>query len=122
MYQLSRAYELEAKPEKALEVLDKLVSQYPSSKWTTEAQFRRGEILFSASRYREAENAYSAVIKARSRQRLLRARFVQTRLVVVQTKSRRRKRRVVLEGDRSRARRGRQVARREIRCNVPNAS
>jgi TolA-binding protein len=62
MYQLSRAYELEGNPEKALAVLDKLVTQHPSSKWTTEAQFRRGEILFSASRYREAEGAYSAVI------------------------------------------------------------
>lgn len=63
MYQLSRAYELEAKPEKALEVLDKLVAKYPSSKWVTEAQFRRGEILFSAGRYHDAENAYAAVIK-----------------------------------------------------------
>jgi cellulose synthase operon protein C len=64
MYQLSRAYELEASPEKALAVLDKLVMQYPSSKWTTEAQFRRGEILFSAARYGEAEKAYSSVIGA----------------------------------------------------------
>jgi TolA-binding protein len=64
MYQLSRAYELEANPEKALVVLDKLVTQYPAGRWTTEAQFRRGEILFSAARYGEAEKAYSAVISA----------------------------------------------------------
>src|SRR5688500_14478972 len=44
MYQLSRAYELEGTPEKALVVLDKLVTQFPQSKWATEAQFRRGEI------------------------------------------------------------------------------
>lgn len=64
MYQLSRAYELEGAPERALGVLDKLVARHPSSKWTTEAQFRRGEILFSAGRYREAEGAYAAVIGA----------------------------------------------------------
>lgn len=64
MYQLSRAYEVEAQPEKALAVLDKLVTKYRSSKWATEAQFRRGEILFSAARYRDAETAYKAVIVA----------------------------------------------------------
>lgn len=64
MYQLSRAYETEAQPEKSLVVLDKLVAQYPNSKWLTEAQFRRGEILFSAARYRDAERAYEAVVSA----------------------------------------------------------
>lgn len=64
MYQLSRAYEAEAQPEKALAVLDDLVTKYPNSKWATEAQFRRGEILFSATRYREAETAYAAVVAA----------------------------------------------------------
>jgi cellulose synthase operon protein C len=64
MYQLARAYEAQAEPEKALEVLDRLVMRYPSSKWMVESQFRRGEILFSDARYREAESAYSAVIGA----------------------------------------------------------
>ena len=64
MYQLSRAYEAEAQPEKSLAVLDRMVTQYPDSKWVTEAQFRRGELLFSASRYRDAEHAYAAVIAA----------------------------------------------------------
>lgn len=64
MYQLSRAYESEAQPEKALAVLDKLVTSHPNSKWTTEAQFRRGELLFSAGRYKDAERAYAAVIAA----------------------------------------------------------
>jgi len=62
MYQLARAYEANSQPEKALVVLDKLVKQFPSSQWIIEAQFRRGEILFSATRYREAELAYLAVI------------------------------------------------------------
>jgi tetratricopeptide (TPR) repeat protein len=64
MYQLSRAHEAAARPEKALAVLDQLVRKYPQSQWYTEAQFRRGEILFSAGRYRDAESAYAAVIKA----------------------------------------------------------
>ncbi|HEY6640696.1 tetratricopeptide repeat protein [Povalibacter sp.] len=64
MYQLSRAYESEGQPEKSLAVLDKLVTQYPDSKWITEAQFRRGEILFSATRYKDAEGAYAAVVAA----------------------------------------------------------
>jgi tetratricopeptide (TPR) repeat protein len=64
MYQLSRAYEAEAQPEKALGVLDLLVTKVPNSKWNTEAQFRRGEILFSMARYRDAEAAYAAVVKA----------------------------------------------------------
>lgn len=64
MYQLSRAHEAQAQPEKALAVLDQLVTKYPRSTWVTEAQFRRGEILFSAGRYRDAERAYEAVTKA----------------------------------------------------------
>ena len=61
MYQLSRAYQAQAQPEKALAVLDKLVTTYPRSQWFVESQFRRGEILFSLKRYREAEAAYTAV-------------------------------------------------------------
>src|SRR5262245_42117973 len=63
LYQLSRAHEAQAQPEKALVVLDQLVTKYPKSRWVTESQFRRGEILFSASRYRDAEGAYAAVIR-----------------------------------------------------------
>ena len=61
MYQLARAYEAQAQPEKALAVLDKLVTTYPRSQWITESQFRRGEILFSTGKYRLAEDAYTAV-------------------------------------------------------------
>ena len=61
MYQLARAYEAQAQPEKALAVLDKLVKTYPRSQWLVESQFRRGEILFSMGKYRDAENAYIAV-------------------------------------------------------------
>ena len=84
-------------------MLDQLVAKYPQSQWYTEAQFRRGEILFSAGRYRDAERAYDAVIDGGPGQRFLRAGPVQARLVAVQAEPRRGKRRFVPEGARSRA-------------------
>lgn len=64
LYQLSRAREAQGATQQALLVLNRLVTQYPHSTWTTEAQFRRGEILFSAQQYALAERAYTAVIAA----------------------------------------------------------
>src|SRR5271155_3241939 len=63
LYQLARAYELNAQPEKALASLDQLVAQYPGSRFMDEAQFRRGELLFSDKAYPKAQAAYEAVIK-----------------------------------------------------------
>src|SRR5579862_8223417 len=63
LYQLARAYELNAQPDKALATLDRLVGSYPSSKYLDEAQFRRGEILFANKSYPAAQAAYEAVIK-----------------------------------------------------------
>jgi len=63
LYQLARAYEANAQPEEALGVLDRLVGRFPASRHFDEAEFRRGEILFSAKRYPEAEKAYGTVIE-----------------------------------------------------------
>jgi TolA-binding protein len=63
LYQLARAYELNAQPDKALASLDQLVSTYPKSRYIDEAQFRRGEILFSDKAYPKAQAAYEAVIE-----------------------------------------------------------
>jgi TolA-binding protein len=63
LYQLARAYELNAQPDKALASLDRLVGSYPNSRYLDEAQFRRGEILFSDKSYPAAQAAYEAVIK-----------------------------------------------------------
>ena len=63
LYQLARAYELNAQPDKALAALDQLVAQFPNSRYLDEAQFRRGEILFSAKAYVKSQAAYEAVIK-----------------------------------------------------------
>ncbi len=63
LYQLARAYELNAQPDKALASLDQLVANYPNSHYLDEAQFRRGELLFSNKAYPKAQTAYESVIK-----------------------------------------------------------
>src|ERR1700678_574876 len=63
LYQLARAYELNAQPDKALASLDQLAASYPNSHYIDEAQFRRGELLFSDKAYPQAQTAYEAVIK-----------------------------------------------------------
>jgi tetratricopeptide (TPR) repeat protein len=63
LYQLARAYELNAQPEQALAALDRLVGSYPHSRFIDEAQFRRGELLFADKKYAPAQNAYEAVIR-----------------------------------------------------------
>jgi TolA-binding protein len=66
LYQLARAYELNAQPDKALAALDQLVQNYPKSRYMDEAQFRRGELLFTQKAYPKARAAYEAVIKTGS--------------------------------------------------------
>jgi TolA-binding protein len=63
LYQLARAYELNAQPDKALATLDKLVAGFPKSHYIDEAQFRRGELLFASKAYPASQAAYEAVIK-----------------------------------------------------------
>jgi len=62
LYQLARAYETTGQPDAALATLDRVVQHYPQSPQLDEVQFRRGELLFSARRYPDAEHAYAAVI------------------------------------------------------------
>src|SRR5208283_656803 len=66
LYQLARAYELNAQPDKALASLDRLVASYPTSRYIDEAQFRRGEILFGEKTYPASQAAYESVIKVGS--------------------------------------------------------
>jgi len=63
LYQLSRAYALEAQSEKAQATLDQLALEYPNSQYIDEVQFRRGETLFVMGQYADAEDAYSVVVK-----------------------------------------------------------
>lgn len=63
LYQLARAYETAGNLETALATLDRLVREYPGTSHRDEAQFRRGELLFSARQYPRAEQAYAIVLK-----------------------------------------------------------
>ncbi|HMA11337.1 MAG TPA: tetratricopeptide repeat protein [Steroidobacteraceae bacterium] len=63
LYQLARAYETTGQPEQALATLDQIVRRFPQSREIPEVQFRRGELLFSAMKYREAEQAYAEVTR-----------------------------------------------------------
>ena len=62
LYQLARAYEQSGRTDKAVRVLKLLARDYPRSSRLDEAHFRRGEILFSDGRFKEAEQAYSNVV------------------------------------------------------------
>lgn len=66
LYQLARAYETTGQPDKALATLDDIVRRYPTGRDLPEVQFRRGELLFSAQKYRDAEAAYAQVVRAGS--------------------------------------------------------
>ena len=62
LYQMSRAYDEIGEPDKAMAVMDRLVVEYPHSRYVDEVQFRRGEYFFVRKKYIDAENAYGAVI------------------------------------------------------------
>ena len=62
LYQMSRAYDEIGEPDKAMAVMDRLVVEYPHSRYVDEVQFRRGEYFFVRKKYIDAEDAYGAVI------------------------------------------------------------
>jgi tetratricopeptide (TPR) repeat protein len=62
LYQLARASEVAGDADAAMAALDELVLRHPRGAHADEAQFRRGEVFFSAKRYAEAEKAYAAVL------------------------------------------------------------
>ncbi|HYB50106.1 MAG TPA: tetratricopeptide repeat protein [Burkholderiaceae bacterium] len=66
LYQLARAYELGGDFDAALRVLGQLVQQYPKTKYLDEANFRRGELLFTTRDYAAAEKAYATVLHSAS--------------------------------------------------------
>jgi len=62
LYQLSRAYEEIGDVDEAMKVMNRLVKQYPHSRYIDEVQFRRGEYFFTRKKYLDAEEAYGAVL------------------------------------------------------------
>ena len=61
-YQLARAYDYAGESSAVLYNLTTLVTQHPTSTLFTEAQFRRGDLLFTQGRFDEANIAYKAVV------------------------------------------------------------
>jgi cellulose synthase operon protein C len=64
LYQLARAQDQGGDAAAALATLDRLVAAHPTSGHRDEAEFRRGELLFAARRWAEAEAAYTTVLQA----------------------------------------------------------
>jgi tetratricopeptide (TPR) repeat protein len=62
LYQMSRAYDEIGQPDEAMAVMDRLVAQYPFSRYVDEVHFRRGEYFFVRRKYLDAENAYGPII------------------------------------------------------------
>lgn len=62
LYQLARAQEQNGELEVSLKTLDRLVAAHPKTAYRDEAEFRRGELLFSTREYAKAEQAYGTVL------------------------------------------------------------
>ncbi len=63
-YQIARAYDNAGDDARSLASLTTLTGSYPRSERYTEAQFRRGEILFAQGDYTAAERAYNEAVAA----------------------------------------------------------
>ncbi|MCU7862565.1 MAG: tetratricopeptide repeat protein [Candidatus Thiodiazotropha sp. (ex Lucinoma borealis)] len=63
LYQLARAYELKGDMTNMMQTLQTLVTQHPQSAHWQEAHFRRGERFFVMQQFKQAENAYNAILK-----------------------------------------------------------
>ena len=62
LYQMSRAYEELGETEEAMSVMERIVHEYPQSRYFDEVQFRRAEHFFAYKHYLDAEDAYSSIV------------------------------------------------------------
>ncbi|HEV7574588.1 MAG TPA: tetratricopeptide repeat protein [Caldimonas sp.] len=62
LYQMARAYEQSGDLEAAQKTLDRMVKDYPATRFAAEANFRRGELLFTGKDYAGAEKAFAVVL------------------------------------------------------------
>ena len=62
LYNLAKAYDHRGDSTTMLDTLDRLAKNYPRSAYIDEAQFRRGELLFSVGLPGQAAEAYNAVV------------------------------------------------------------
>ena len=63
LYQMTRAYEELGRVDEAVEVMNRIASEYPNSDYIDEIQFRRGEYYFTRKKYLDAENAYLTIAR-----------------------------------------------------------
>jgi cellulose synthase operon protein C len=63
-YLIAKAYDLAGDLESSQQALSDLVKEYPGSQFYVEAQFRRGEMLFSDGDFEASSKAYIEVVKA----------------------------------------------------------
>lgn len=66
LYQMSRAYDEIGQPDDAMAVMNRLVLEYPYSKYIDEVNFRRAEYYFVRKKYIESEEAYGSIISVGS--------------------------------------------------------
>ena len=62
LYQMSRAYEELGQTEDAMGVMDRLVRDFPRSRYIDEVRFRRAEYFFTRRHYLDAEAAYKSIV------------------------------------------------------------
>lgn len=67
LYQMSRAHEELGNTDEAMNVMNRIVRDYPESRYVDEIQFRRGEYYFTRRKFLEAEKAYLGIVKAGER-------------------------------------------------------
>ena len=63
LYQMSRAYEEMGDVENAMKVMNRIVKEYPTSRYLDEVQFRRAEYYFTRKKFLDAEDAYGSIVK-----------------------------------------------------------
>ena len=61
LYQMARAYDELGRTEEAMETMELVIRANPNSVHFDEVQFRRAEYFFTRRKFRDAENAYSAI-------------------------------------------------------------
>ncbi|HBA89914.1 MAG TPA: hypothetical protein DCZ75_18550 [Geobacter sp.] len=63
LYQMSRSYEELGQTEEAMAVMQRMVRDFPQSRYLSEVQFRRAEYFFVHKKYLEAEGIYKGLVE-----------------------------------------------------------
>lgn len=63
LYQLSRAHEEIGQVEEAMKVMNRIVKEYPKSRYFDEVQFRRGEYFFTRKKFLDSEDAFKSIVE-----------------------------------------------------------